>query len=55
MQIKIIKFNQDGAEYISVERMDGEKIIERSFETYPLDPLETILSLLETNINLIIK
>jgi hypothetical protein len=55
MQIKIRKFNQDGADYISVERTEDGKILERSFETYPLDQIETILSLLEANINIIIK
>ena len=55
MQIKIRKFNQDGADYISVERTENGLIRERSFETYPLDQIETILSLLEANINIIIK
>lgn len=55
MQIRIREFEQDGTKYISVDRMEGNIWIEKSFEYINSDPLKTILSLLEININKIIK
>lgn len=49
--IDIKTFTQDGSKYISCASIKNDKWFERAFEFTDNDKIETIVSLLEMNIN----